>query len=314
MKCSPHRRWTAVTCFMMASSAVLVAPPAGASAQEPLTDVPALANRPPRRGPPSVRGLKLHEPTPIPGVGQLRRAFSPCLTADLKTIVFANWLGRKTEYDLYLATRSSVDEPFGPAGRIEGTVTPWTDAYPTLSADGLELIYLSADDAHPRTLPKLLRSTRPHSQAPFSQAKELPLAGIGASRRLANPQLIDHLRLKVCVIDSETKRSVRVASRVQADAAFKSTKVLPLENPWPLWWISADGLRAYTGVDEGICISFRDSIDADFSPMEVVVPANVVGKIDGPIWLAPQEDVAFYCSPGIQGRPDAGRHLMMIAF
>lgn len=55
------------------------------------TQAPALAVRPPRKGPPALRGLKLHKPQPIPGVGQLRRAFAPCLTADLKTIVFANW-------------------------------------------------------------------------------------------------------------------------------------------------------------------------------------------------------------------------------
>lgn len=38
-----------------------------------------------------------------------------------------------------------------------------------------------------------------------------------------------------------------------------------------------------------------------------------VGKIDGPIWLAPQEDVVFFCSPG--GDPSGGsRRLMMVAF
>lgn len=275
---------------------------------------PALAVRPARKGPPSVRGLKLHEPQPVPGVGQLRRAYGPCLTADLKTIVFANWFARKTEYDLYLATRESVDEPFGPARLIDGAVTSWTDSWATLRPDGLELIYTSADDAHPTRMPKLMRSTRPDANSPFTQAEELPLPGVDARRwRVFNPQFVDKLRLKVCLIESDSVRTVRIATRPEEDSPFNTLALLPLENHWPLWWLSADGLRAYAGVDDGICMSYRKSPLDGFGPMEVVAPAKVVGKTDGPVWLPPQEDVVFYCSPGDD--PSGGsRHLMMVAF
>jgi hypothetical protein len=300
--------------LLMTASTLLLAATGRLFAQDVAVDAPALAVRPPRKGPPSVRGLKLHKPQPIPGVGQLRRAFAPCLTADLKTIVFANWFGRKTEYDLYLATRESPDEPFGPATLIEGAVSSWTDSWPALSPDGLELIYTSADDAHPTTMPKLLRSTRPDATSPFSRAEELPLPRVDASRwRIFNPQFVDNLRLKFCLIESDSVRTVRIASRPKTDAPFKTLELLPLENHWPLWWISADGLRAYTGVDEGICMSYRKSPQDEFGPMEVIVPAKVIGKTDGPIWLAPQEDVVFYCSPGDD--PSGGsRHLMMVVF
>jgi hypothetical protein len=299
----------------LAVSALLVILSGRLFAQEVPIELPASAVRPPRKGPPSVRGLKLHEPQPIPGVGELRRTFGPCLTADLKTIVFANWFGRKTEYDLYLATRESVDEPFGPAMLIDGAVTSWTDSWPALSPDGRELIYTSADDAHPEKMPKLMRSTRPDTKSPFSQAEELPLPRVDAGRwRIFNPQFVDKLRLKICLIESDRVRTVRIVSRPKEDRPFTTLELLPLENHWPLWWVSADGLRAYTGVNDGICISYRKSPLDEFGPLEVVVPAKVVGKIDGPIWLAPQEDVVFYCSPGEQGRPDAGRHLMMVAF
>ncbi|HUY87212.1 MAG TPA: hypothetical protein VMV10_00605 [Pirellulales bacterium] len=298
----------------VAASALLLAAAGGLRAQEPVVESPALAVRPPRQRP-SVPGLPRLEPQPVPGVGELRRAFSPCLSADLKTIVFANWFSRKTEYDLYIATREKIDVPFGPAELIKGAATPRTDAYPALSADGLELVYLSADDAHLEKTPKLLRSTRPDVNSPFSQAEELPLPLIGASRwRISNPQFLDKRRLKFCLIQSAETRSVRIASRSKEHSPFKSLELLPLENHWPLWWVSADGLRAYTGIDEGICLANRNSTADEFGPMEAVVPAKVVGKIDGPIWLAPQEDVAFYCSPGEQGSPDAGRHLMMVGF
>lgn len=309
----------AITCVLLVVVAALAeetgpSKPVGTPDKAGFVDTPALAVRPPRKGPPSVRGLKPHEPRPIPGVGQLRRAYGPCLAADLKTIVFANWFARKTEYDLYLATRESIDEPFGPASRIEGTVTSWTDSWATLSPDGLELIYTSADDAHPTTMPKLMRSTRPDARSPFTKAEELPLAGVDARRwRVFNPQFVDKLRLKVCLIESESVRTVRIASRTNKDSPFQTLETLPLENHWPLWWVSADGLRCYAGVDEGICVSYRESPLDQFGPMEVVVPAKVVGKTDGSIWLSTQEDVVFYCSPGDD--PSGGsRHLMMVAF
>lgn len=286
----------------------------GLFAQDAPVDPPALAVRPPRKGPPLVRGLKLHEPRPIPGVGQLRRAFAPCLAADLKTIVFANWFSRKTEYDLYLATRESANEPFGPARLIDGAVTSFTDSWPALSPDGLELIYTSADDAHPTTMPKLMRSTRPDAKSPFSRAEEVPLPRVDTRRwRIFNPQFVDKLRLKVCLIESDTVRTVRLATRPKEQTPFETLELLPLENHWPLWWISSDKLRAYTGADTGICMAYRKSRLDEFGPMVVVVPAKVVGKIDGPIWLAPQEDIVCYCSPGDD--PSGGsRHLMMAAF
>lgn len=279
----------------------------GLFAQE--TGSPALAVRPPRQGPPSVRGLELHAPLPVPGIGQLRGAYSPCLTADLKTLVFANWRSAKTGYDLYLATRESVDAPFGPAKRIEGTVTSWTDAYPALSPNGLDLVYVSSDDGHAEKKHKLMRSKRPDAESPFSQSEEFRLTRIDASRwRVASPQFLDDLQLKFCLIESETVRSVRIASRRNAREPFKTLELLPLENHWPIWWISSDGMRAYTGIDQGICLAYRNSPLDEFGPMHVIVPAKIIGKVDGPIWVAPQEDVLFYCSP------TEGRHLMMVAF
>jgi hypothetical protein len=233
----------------------------------------------------------------------------------LRTIIFANWKSRETEYDLYIAQRNVADEPFGPAKRIEACVTRWTDASPALSADGLELVYVSSDDAHPAMPPKLLYSRRSRREDEFSMPKELSFPGVDASRqRLSNPQFLDSRRLKFCLIESEAVRTVRLAVRADEGSPFKSAEVLPLDNHWLLWWVSADGLRAYASVEEGIGLAYRDSPDAPFGTMEIAIPAKVIGKVDGPIWVTPQEDAIFYCAPGEKGRPDAGRHLMVIVF
>ena len=304
---------TTASCFAMA--ALVLSSIHETAAQDQAVEPAVLSVRPPRGGSASVHGLRRLKPMPVPGVGQLQRAYSPCLSADLKTIVFADWKSRDTEYDLYIAKRGAVDQPFGPAERIEACVTRWTDASPALSADGSELVYVSSDDAHPATPPKLLRARRSQAKDDFSAPEELILPGVDASRqRITNPQFVDKRGLKFCLIESEAVRTVRLAIRADADASFKTTEVLRLDNPWPLWWISRDGLRAYASVEEGIGLAFREALDKPFGAMQIAIPAKVIGKIDGPIWLAPQEDAIFYCAPGEQGRPDAGRHLMMIAF
>lgn len=307
------QRGKVVLCWALAAGAPMATIRVAAGQDSPAAT--ALSARPPRGSAPSVPNLARLSPRLVPGVGQLQRAYSPCLTADLKTIVFANWMHRQTEYDLYIATRKAVDEPFGPAERIEACVTPWTDANPALSVDGLELVFVSSDDANPATPPKLLRSRCPKRGAPFGGPEEVKIPGVESSRsRFSNPQFIDARRLKFCLIESDALRTVRLAERADDRSPFKTLARLPMANHWPLWWISADGLRAYASVEAGIVLSVRQSAEAPFGPLETVIPASVIGKIDGPIWLAPQEDVIFYCAPGDEGRPDAGRHLMMIAF
>lgn len=306
------RLQTTASCSMLA--ALVLAIIHDAAAQDQAVEPAVLSVRPPR-GSASIPGLRPLKPTPVPGVGQLLRAYSPCLSADLKTIVFANWKSRETEYDLYIAKRAVVDQPFGPAERIEACVTRWTDASPALSADGLELIYVSSDDAHPATAPKLLRARRSQAKDEFSAPEELVLPGVDAlQQRVSNPQFLDKHGLKFCLIESQAVRTVRLAGRADAEEPFKTAEMLPVDNPWPQWWISGDGLRAYASVEEGIGMAFREATSKPFGPMQIAIPAKVIGKTDGPIWLAPQEDAIFYCAPGEQGRPDAGRHLMMIAF
>lgn len=275
----------------------------------------ALAVRPARPLVPSVPGLEPLTPRLVLGLERLQGAFSPCLTADLKTIVFANWKSRKTEYDLYLAARDSVGEPFDKPQLIEACVSPWTEAFPALSADGLELIYVSVDDAHPSVAPKLLRATRMNSGSPFSKPSELTLPGLdGVHQRLSSPQLIDVRRLKVNMVGPGDDRSVRVATRSGPGAAYIALDVLPMGNAWPLWWIAADALRAYGATPDGLCLCHRKSFDETFGAPEVVASSKRLGAMDGPVWLVPHEDVVFYCSGG-PGKPRGeSRYLWMAAF
>ena len=70
---------------------------------------------------------------PLPGFEGLENAYSPCLSADLKTIVFGHLTDGKTWFDLYIATRDKVEEPFGPPRLLLGCQSDELDAYPALS-------------------------------------------------------------------------------------------------------------------------------------------------------------------------------------
>jgi hypothetical protein len=81
-----------------------------------------------------------------------------------------------------------------------------------------------------------------------------------------------------------------------------------LKGPNP-YWLSADRLRAYYGVPNGLFFAgMKPESDAFSNPSKIVdVP------IDGPVWLSPKEDVLFFCSPD-QGKAvdESNRRLWML--
>ena len=83
--------------------------------------------------------------------------------------------------------------------------------------------------------------------------------------------------------------------------------------------LAASGLRAYYGSEEGVFFAARASTSEPFGEEVLLLDASLTGPIDGPIWVAPQEDVVFYCSGGPAKSPkpgdkDKARKLWMIRY
>lgn len=226
----------------------------------------------------------------VPGLEDVHDAYSPVLSADLNTIVFAHLADFATGYDLYLATRQNVDEPFGTPRLIEGCQSPECDAYPTLSPDLLELLFVRSDDN-----PRLMRSVRRSVNDEFGAAEvcaELCEDGI------TTPQLIGSDMLFFgCLCEPPQKRSLWMARREGAED-FKISGPVVTTHPLALVFLSSDQLRAYSGGDLGIHITVRQSPRHSFGHNVVWGDSMTTGLIDGPLWIAPQEDVAVYCSAG----------------
>ena len=70
---------------------------------------------------------------------------------------------------------------------------------------------------------------------------------------------------------------------------------------------------------EGLFVAARPHVKGTFCEPVRFLEVSVTGPIDGPIWVAPQEDVVFYVSPGPGKKPglgpgDKGRKLWMLRF
>ncbi|NQT12358.1 MAG: DUF4339 domain-containing protein [Planctomycetes bacterium] len=266
----------------------------------------------PRPEVPSVPGLKERVARPIPGLEEIDPAFSACLTPDLRTIVFSGTGNPGTGYDLYLATRESPSGPFGTPRLIESCVSAETDAYPALSPDGLELIFRRSD-----THPQYCHATRNVKSGEFQDPVlwAVPEQD-GESQVLDRPQFIDRLHLVFCAVDSAAGvRSFYVAERESGYQAFGVPRRIPFPaNLQPYYFFSESGLRAYFALPEGFFVSFRHNKSEPFRENVLIVGAERTGLIQGPIWVSPREDVAFFCSPGPGEEPGSGRKLWMIRF
>lgn len=243
---------------------------------------------------PSIPGLPAGIAVPMPGFEELQNAYSPCLSADLKTIVFAHLTDGKTWFDLYVATRDKVDEPFGPPRLLLGCQSEELDAYPALSPNLRELIFVRSDDN-----PRLMHATRPNVDAEFGKAETWSASGLEQPGiRNGWPQFVD--TDTVCFARQQVEPPSRQLwlARRGSSGEFAVSQMLPCQDPFAPWMISTSGVRAYFGNEEGVFVAARQTSRHPFGRGVVWADAALTGPIDGPIWVAPAEDVIVYCSAG----------------
>ena len=259
----------------------------------------------------SIPGLKNGVPVLVPGLENWKTAFSPTLTADLKTIVFASLGHKGTKYDLYIAERISPGSRFDMPKIIEACISPETDAYPTLSADGLSLIYTRSDSA-----PVLYHARRTARDQPFGEpAIWEPAMKLSDGGYITYPQHLDRDRAAF----SYTKGGIANRKFVaigRPDLATSSDQVEPIpvtDTSGPYFFAKAE-LRAYNSAVNGLVFVYRARKDESFSAGESLLSADKIGPTEGSVWVTPSEDVIFFCGPGVGGELAAVRQLWMVQF
>jgi hypothetical protein len=256
---------------------------------------------------PTIRGLPPGHPMLVPGVDHVRWISSPTLSDDLKTLVYLS-VGRPgANADLYITQRATIDEPFQSPALIEACSSPEKEAYPALSSDGLELIYTVIG-----TPSRLMHSRRLDHDADFGAPQPLQFDRNELSDcNLDGPQFVGANKIRFAASDTPfTHRTQWAAERESANAPFRVVAKLPFNISWPRYFVNSNGRRAYYSSEDGVFLT-ACSLGGGFAVPEKLLPASAIGPIikrfDSTIWVAPQEDVIIYCSPGID-TPDSGSH------
>lgn len=83
----------------------------------------------------------------VPGIGNV----GPTMSTDGKTLVFERQ-STVTDSDLWIATRASTGDSFGPAMKITSLDTAGVEAQPFVRGDGSEIWFAHSPEGHPRDL------------------------------------------------------------------------------------------------------------------------------------------------------------------
>ena len=232
-------------------------------------------------------------------------AGGPCVftTFDPPTRVFGidvddDWLGsvsgdgkslvidrfQDTLNDLFIAGRSSVNEPFGEAVPLDELNTAAREASGTLAGDGLEIFF--ASDRAPYTAPHLWRATRATADGLFGPSVEVAELNAGGN---VEEHVVTRDGLGIYFSSGRAgsafgARNIWFADRPSRDAPFSEPRPLDELNSGATDrapGISADGLeifftsnRANGSGQLDIWRATRASVAEPFGPPENVVELN----------------------------------------
>ena len=145
--------------------------------------------------------------------------------------------------DLFIAGRRSIDQPFINHHPIKATVTPHREAHPTLSPDGLELIYAQLGSPT-----RLWHTRRDDVSKQFGPPQPLEIQGLASEgKHVDAPQFLDVKTICVTVGDVEFHhREQIIARRPNRESSFEFVSLLPAPHPWPRYFVTSNaGARIF---------------------------------------------------------------------
>lgn len=268
--------------------------------------------RAPRPEVPSVAGLDKRVPELIPGLEEVIGVYSLCLTSDLCTIVYSGLGHPGTLGDLCIATREDATRPFGKPAMIYSCSSVDMEERPALSPDGLEMIFVRQFEDEWQ----FFYTSRETLSSEFAEPDRWLVPVLATpTQRLRTPRFLDPLHVTFSVVDSASKEQwTMITERPAPKSAFGPPQDLPLWKVGPRAFYSEDGLRAYFGMGQGLFLISRRTPNERFGRGSLMMETAVTGPITTPVWVASQEDVIFYGSPGPGKKPGSGSKLWMIRF
>jgi len=270
--------------------------------------------RPPAPLTPTVPGLPPGHPELVPGFEEVDWMKSPTLSADLLTIVYIGYAGDEHLDDLVMAERARVDAPFQNHRPLRGINSSLREAHPTLSPDGKQLVFTRLE-----TPSTLWITRRDRTDVPFSAPKKLVLQnGPPAELHHDAPQFLDARNLYFTASDQKFTQRMQWTALQQGGDILRVLAPISVNNPWPRFFFTARGKRAFLPTPNGICITAWSRRTGQFEDPELLIGVDVTGPDltvnDDTLWVTPKEDIVFYCGPGPQPAPASRRQLWMLRF
>ena len=212
---------------------------------------------------------------------------------------------------MVVATRTNVADPFHEPKRIDSCATGKWEVSPALSPDGLQLLFV-----RPYVKGHFFYTRRASTSDEFGEPIPWPEPGLDPTKkRVGHPRFHGPLRLIFNVVDlASGTPTFLMAKRDTPGTVFESPQEVGLTNFGAWACLSEDGLHCYSGSPKGLTLASRESVSDPFGPKVRIVDAELTGPIDVPVWVTPQEDVIFYCSPGPGEELGSARKLWMVRF
>ena len=199
------------------------------------------------------------EPIPLLSLHSLESELDPYLTPDGLQLWF---VGHRAEgKGIYVASRATPYHAFGEPEFILASRGRDLPASPSVTRDGLSLVYLIPEDA------KIWMLTRPNPLAEFGEKTALKFSGDDATEWRSSQITGDGLRL-YWVEDALGKHRTMASVRKSSDASFGGSLQFKLPGGVPC--LSDDGLRQYAFDGKILKRARRGDLLSDFSAPQVV--------------------------------------------
>ncbi len=260
----------------------------------------------------SVPGLEAGAPQRVRGLEAFNPTSSFSLTEDLCTIVFAA-IGPSTgSSDLWIANRGEVAGPFTKPTPIMSCNSTRFEGKPNISPDGLEMLFMSGQKES-----KWLHTKRSSPSKDFGDPEPWILTGLpDTAGQIACTRFLDatHVLVSLESEKAEPRYSFFIVERLSTKNGFGPAKEIDLAGCGAWACVRPDRLLAYFGTEKGLFVQGRDNLNKRFSQGHCIVDPGVCGPVQGAIWVALGDDVAFYRSPGPAKGPTEEICIWMIRF
>lgn len=252
-------------------------------------------------------------PVRVPGLEGILWAKNPTLTPDLLTIVYVTWGGEETRDDLFIAERAISSAPFSPPVKIANCAGPKREMFPSLSSDGLRLLY--SEDTAPS---RLMVATRTERGKPFEAPQQLIIEKLPADMpQIDNPQWLTLEEVSFTASSGDNQhRGHFLARRTAGGNTYVVAGPFGLANPWHRYVFTPNRRRAYFLNADGLGLTMQSPRIPQFTTPELWLTNEQLGpdlpKGDDAPWVSPSEDVIVFCSQGHEKPDSRDRHLWIL--